>query len=284
VVLLDDDEPIFGQPMDLTVIDWNVNGAVRQDQPDLLAQLQWDVALLQEVTRATWEAFRNLGNEGVVAFDHLPPLADGGPRYACAIVVNERARLVDAGVLESMPSPERALTATAQLDALILDLCSWAAPPGVSWGDAGKGRQVSRFAAWLRDRTRPVVVGIDRNTPKWERSNLAADEWWNKWEPLLYGPERVHDLRDAWRDVLDRDPQRMASVLAERPEGPLAVTHVRRGIECRYDAIYVSPEFEVIEVEHLCDEAREAGSDHAAVRAVLRATANREPPRWVRDR
>jgi hypothetical protein len=61
----------------------------------------------------------------------------------------------------------------------------------------------------------------------------------------------------------------MASVLAERPKGPLAVTHIRRGIECRYDAIYVSPEFEVLEVEHLWDEAREAGSDHAAVRAVL---------------
>ena len=34
--------------------------------------------------------------------------------------------------------------------------------------------------------------------------------------------------------------------LANRTDGPLAVTHVRRGIECRYDAIYISPEFEVL--------------------------------------
>jgi hypothetical protein len=255
--------------MELRVIDWNVNGAVHKGQPDLLARLQWDVALLQEVTTSTWEAFRELGSKGVVAFDHLPPLADGPPRYACAIVVKHGVRLLEAGVLESMPSPERALTARAQMDGLTVSLCSWAAPPGVTWGDAGKGRQVSRFAAWLQSRIGPVVVGIDRNAPKWERRDLVDDEWWNRWEPLLYGPGRVHDLRDAWRDVLDREPERLRTILAERPDGPLAVTHVRRGTECRYDAIYISPEFEVLEVEHLWDEAREAGSDHAVVRAVL---------------
>jgi hypothetical protein len=255
--------------MEFTVVDWNVNGAVHRGQPDFLSQLEWDVALLQEVTVSTWEALRLLGSDGVVAFDHLPPLADGNPRYASAVVVKGRIRFLEAVLLESMPSPERALTARAEIDGLTLDLCSWAAPPGVSWGDAGKGRQVSRFAAWLRDRARPVVVGIDRNAPKWERSDLAEDEWWNKREPLLYGPERTHDLRHAWRDVLQRHPERMEAVLAERPNGPLAVTHIRRGIECRYDAIYVSPEFEVLEVEHLWDQAREAGSDHAAVRAVL---------------
>jgi hypothetical protein len=205
----------------------------------------------------------------VVAFDYLPPLADEGPRYACGIVTKDRVGILEAGLLESMPSPERAIAARAEIDGLTLDLCSWAAPPGVSWGDAGKGRQVSRFAAWLKDRAGPVVVGIDRNAPRWERSNLSDDVWWNKREPLLYGPGRIHDLRDAWRDVLDRDPARMASVLDERPDGPLAVTHIRRGVECRYDAIYVPPEFEVVELEHFWDEAREAGSDHAAVRAVL---------------
>jgi hypothetical protein len=256
--------------MELTVIDWNVNGAVHQGQPAFLYQLEWDVALLQEVTVSTWVAFRVLGSDGVVAFDHLPPLADGGPRYACAIVVKGRVRILEAGLLESMPSPERALTARAEVDGLTMDLCSWAAPPGVSWGDAGKGRQVSRFAAWLKERARPVVVGIDRNAPRWERPNLGDDVWWNKREPLLYGPGRVHDLRDTWRDVLNRDPERLASVLGERPEGPLAVTHIRRGIECRYDAIYVSPEFEVVEVQHLWDQALEAGSDHAAVRAELK--------------
>ena len=255
--------------MELRVVDWNVNGATQKSQPQLLDHLEWDVALLQEITASTWASFRALGNNGVAAFDHLPPLADGGPRYACAIVMRSGIELVDAGVLESMPSPERALTARAQVGGMAMQLCSWAAPPGVTWGDAGKGRQVSRFAAWLRGRAMPVVVGIDRNAPKWERRDLADDVWWNKREPLLYGAGRVHDLRDVWRDLLDHDPEMLSAVLAERPAGPLAVTHLRRGIECRYDAIYVSPEFEVITVDHIWEQALAAGSDHAAVRAVL---------------
>jgi hypothetical protein len=204
--------------MKFRVVDWNVNGATQKSQPQLLADLEWDVALLQEVTMSTWASFRALGSDGVVAFDHLPPLADGGPRYACAIVVRHGIELVDAGVLESMPSPERALTARAQVGGMAMQLCSWAAPPGVTWGDAGKGRQVSRFAAWLRARVSPVVVGIDRNAPKWERRDLADDEWWNNREPLLYGAGRVHDLRDVWRDLLGRYPQLLASVLADRPK------------------------------------------------------------------
>ena len=92
--------------MELKVIDWNVNGAVHKGQPELLGQLHWDIALLQEVTTSTWNEFRALGSDGAVAFDHLPPLADGLPRYACAIVVKNGVHLLDAGVLESMPSPE----------------------------------------------------------------------------------------------------------------------------------------------------------------------------------
>ena len=145
---------------------------------------------------------------------------------------------------------------------------SWAAPPGVTWGKSGKGRQVERFAAWLRDRPGPVVVGIDRNAPKWDRHDLSEDEWWNR-EPLLYGPDRVHDLRDVYHDHLTANPELAARVRREYPEGPTAVTHRRRGIACRYDAVYASPEFTVEDVEHLWEEALEAGSDHALVRATL---------------
>jgi endonuclease/exonuclease/phosphatase family metal-dependent hydrolase len=65
----------------------------------------------------------------------------------------------------------------------------------------------------------------------------------------------------------------MEGLAAERPDGPLAVTHRRRGADCRYHAIYVSPEFDVLDVEHLWEGATEAGSDHAAVLAQLEWTA-----------
>ena len=139
----------------------------------------------------------------------------------------------------------------------------------MTWGKSGKGRQVARFAAWLQQRPGPVIVGIDRNAPKWERHDLADDQWWNDSEPLLYGTQRVHDLHDTYRTVLEESPAHAETVRQERPDGPLAVTYLRAGIPCRYDAIYASPEFHVESVEHLWDEAREAGSDHALVRAHL---------------
>ena len=204
-----------------------------------------------------------------VAFDHLPPLVGAGPRYASAVLVRAPARLHHFGVLHDVPSPERAAVASVEIDGHRLSACSWAAPPGATWGKAGKGRQVLRYAAWLRGRAGPVVVGIDRNAPKWERLELANDEWWNDDETVLYGPDRAHDLRDLFREQVDRDPDLRREIAAARPDGPLAVTHSRRGADCRYDAIYASPELEVISVHHVWDEAREAGSDHAAVVADL---------------
>ena len=255
--------------MAFTVVDWNVNGFALRGQIELLAGLRWDVALLQEVTRESWPRFRELASAGGVAFDHLPALVGAGPRYASAVLVRGQASLHRFGVLRDVPSPERAAVASVELQGRRTSVCSWAAPPGVSWGDAGKGRQVVRFAAWLEERSGPVIVGIDRNAPKWERPDLDDDEWWNPDEPLLYGPDRAHDLRDAFRELMDRDPDRRDALAAERPDGPLAVTHRRRGIDCRYDAIYVSPEFDVISVAHLWEAALDAGSDHAVVAAAL---------------
>lgn len=256
--------------MRLRVLGWNVNGFSRGRQPELLGSLEWDVACLQEVTRNTWKAFQALGDQGDVAFEYLPPLAGPGPRYACAVLVRSPARLDDFTLLRDVPSPERAAVAMVSINGLRVWVGSWAAPPGVSWGKAGKSRQVERFAAWLRDRPGPVVVGIDRNAPKWDRHDLSEDEWWNDKEPLLYGPDRVHDLRDVYRDHLAANPELADRVRQEYPEGPLAVTHLRRGIPCRYDAVYASPEFIVEDVEHRWEEARQAGSDHALVRTTLR--------------
>ncbi len=64
--------------MRLTVVDWNVNGLVRESQPEFLAGVEWDVALLQEMTGKSWRDFRSLGDEGGVSFDYLPALAGDG--------------------------------------------------------------------------------------------------------------------------------------------------------------------------------------------------------------
>jgi len=66
-------------------------------------------------------------------------------------------------------------------------------------------------------------------------------------------------------------PDELASIIAERPDGPLAVTHRRsqKNIPCRYDQIWVSPEWRVESGRHLTEESFKTGSDHVMVVADL---------------
>lgn len=260
--------------VDVRMVDWNINGfSELRGQAELLAELDWNVCTLQEVTEGTWPELRQLGDDSAISRDSMPPLAGKAPRYHAAVLVRD-LRLVDAGILRDLPSPERSLVARLESgDGHPFVAASLASPPGVSWGDAGKGRQVSRIAAWLADRRLPTVVGMDANAPKFERLDPAATEWWNPEEPVLFGEDRPHDLRDVFREYLSTDPARWKAVEARFPEGPLAVSYDRgrgeRSVPCRYDVILASPEFSVGRVEYRYDDAIAAGSDHGLVVAHL---------------
>jgi endonuclease/exonuclease/phosphatase family metal-dependent hydrolase len=257
----------------VTVIDWNLDGSTGLEAKlDLLRGLHWDVLLLQEVTESSWQRLRALGAAGAWSGEHLPALARP-PRYRSAIVVADGWSLIDTGPVPDVPSPERTATAVVARGGFRGEVASFALPPGVSWGDAGKGRQADRLACWLRERDAPTIVGLDANTPRWDLPRLSECEWWNPQEELLLGAERIHDLRDAYRDLLRQDPERREAILRERPDGPLAVSYLRGDgraqVECRYDHVLVSPAFEVHDVRYLFDEAVDAGSDHALVVAEL---------------
>jgi endonuclease/exonuclease/phosphatase family metal-dependent hydrolase len=174
-----------------------------------------------------------------------------------------------------VPSPERTLIGEIEGGVGHFTAASLAAPPGVRWG-VGKLRQKERIAAWLRDRTGPVVFGMDANTPKWDRHDFADTEWWDDREAVLHGVERAHDLRDVYREHLSQNPEERARIGGERPDGPLQVSFERgRGSSktaCRYDFIYASPEFVVRSASYLYDDALTAGSDHALIIAELELT------------
>jgi hypothetical protein len=256
----------------LRVVDWNLDGPSKLDAKlDLLGSLDADVLLLQGATEASWERLRQLGDAAVWAGDHLPGLSQP-PRHRAAIVVRGHD-LEDRGVVPGVPSPERTATGLLRVGDWGYIVASLGLPPLVEWGEAGKARQADRLACWLRDVAEPTIVGLDANAPRWDRPRLADTEWWNEHEALLLGVDRLHDLRDAYRDVLRHDPARREAVLAERPDGPLAVSyrrgHGRDAIDCRYDHVLVSPGFEVQDVRYLLDEALAAGSTHAVVVADL---------------
>jgi hypothetical protein len=65
----------------------------------------------------------------------------------------------------------------------------------------------------------------------------------------------------------------MAKIVKLRPDGPLAVSYRRgqgeRRLDCRYDAIYATPDIAVRRVSYLYREAVSIGCDHALVIADL---------------
>jgi hypothetical protein len=262
--------------MQLTFVSWNVDGIRGQAQPELLAgSIDWHLLALQEVRPAKLEAILAAAGLdascGALSAPRLPPGSrDVDTPFFSALIARPPLRLTDVTELD-VPSPRRTLSATVTGAGQDFAVASLALPPGKVWG-TDKPRQAIAIASWLRERRRamPAIIGIDGNTPLFERLSLADNEWWYPDEAVLLGAQRDHDLRDVYREHAEADPELWARIARERPDGPLAVSHRRgqgdRRVDCRYDAILASPEFRVRGAWY---DLREGVSDHALVVAEL---------------
>ena len=100
------------------------------------------------------------------------------------------------------------------------------------------------LAKWLKAQETPIVLGMDANAPKSDRENIDENEWWWKDEPVFLGANPEHHLKDIFRKYLDKNPQKLQEIKKLRPEGPLAISHIRGNKKippCRYDFIYANP-------------------------------------------
>jgi hypothetical protein len=197
----------------------------------------------------------------------------GNRKLGCVVAGRGEVELVEGSVLWRLPLPERSATARVRSADTELDAISYHSLTGSGF-KAGKGVAYRSLLETLRARERPMLLGLDANTPKVDHPEEARSEfWWPAHEPLVLGPrsDRQHDLEDAYRLWLTRFPGEHASITANRPDGPLAITHLRgkQSIPCRYDQIWVSPDWHVEGVRHLPEESFEAGSDHALVAVDL---------------
>jgi hypothetical protein len=161
----------------------------------------------------------------------------------------------------------------AKLDTAVIKVCSFHTPPGVNVKEL-KPQSLVILAEWLKSRDGPAILGIDANAPDVDHPKLKDTVWYWDDESKLLGEQKIHDLRDAFRDYLENNQDLKATIEQNWPEGPLAVSHLtgkgRGQTERRYDFIFVTPEIKVKCVEYLFEEACAAGSDHALVYAKLK--------------
>jgi endonuclease/exonuclease/phosphatase family metal-dependent hydrolase len=267
--------------MRLRFVTWNVNGFAERGQAEFLAASEWDVCAVQEAT--TPAALERLATQvGATSYVSARPSLVGAddtrPRYVSALLARSPWSLSGARVLD-VPSPERALHAVAAAGTQSIVVASMALPPASSraWGPAAKVAQAEAIATWLAETGVPTIVGIDANTPKVDHPELARSVWWNAGEERLLGVDRIHRLRDVYREVVERDAALSASTVASRPDGPLAVSYRRgrgvRAVDCRYDVILVSSDIAVCSGGYEYEVAVAAGSDHALVWAELEVAA-----------
>jgi exonuclease III len=270
--------------MQLRFLTWNVNGASGDRARRLIDLLAAEIAdgpalaALQEVKPATFVALEASADFKwlVYSLDFRAPgdFDRGNRKLGCVVAGRGDVELQGGDVLWRLPLPERSAIARVRWNGTELDAISYHSLTGSGY-KAGKGVAYRALLETLAARERPMLLGLDANTPRVDHPDEVRSEfWWPTHEPRVLGPwhERRHDLTDAFRLWLSAHPDVMARVTAEHSEGPLAVTHLRgaKEIPCRYDQVWVSPECKVEEVRHLTEESFEAGSDHALVSADLR--------------
>lgn len=175
--------------------------------------------------------------------------------------------------------PEKVMAGWLDLGGHRTSVVTYHAPAGATHG-IDKPKQAVRVAEWLASLDGPVLMGGDFNTPSADPvdDRLVRTHWHTgeanlgglPGDDLLVGPEPVHPLRDALRTHLAADPGQVAAIGRERPDGPLELSYRtgdRDEHRYRFDAIWLSPHFQVRSVEYHYEAAIEAGTDHALVLA-----------------
>jgi len=261
------------------VLSWNINCFTperTEHKAALLAALDWDVALLQEVARAPFERLMRI--EGVDGAEALA--STGGEHHRRphgAAILSRIGPLRDLQTLSSLPITERFLAASIDVDGVPVRFAAWHAPNAAGDGVETKMRGFHDVAAWARGEVAAgghVALGADTNGWEvgWEQKPLDEQDAFAEEHRFVLEPA-PHGLRDAFRAVLAADQERLQALLDRRPGSSLATTYVRgtanRPVAERMDRIFVSSRIVAHDVEHLLSDAIAVGSDHAVVLAHL---------------
>jgi endonuclease/exonuclease/phosphatase family metal-dependent hydrolase len=243
-----------------------------------LKQIDWDVLALQEVSKKAWQVFADSGltKGGLYTLQGFG-LPVAGRAHGVALLVRNGFSLSDPDLLYS--NPQRGRTLAARLHGLPepVNVLSWHAPNAASSGPAFKMRSYKTVIRWLDSVQGPTVIGFDGNhwntTNKldlWILPDYDTDPYFV--ETKFFSGNPPHRLRDALIEFYRSRPELYKQRVSKKPQEPLAVSYVRKPgkTKDRFDYIFISDEFEVIDCRYDYDGATAAGSDHAIVVSKLR--------------
>lgn len=261
---------------------WNIKHG-RADL-SLLREHQPDVAALQEVRREAYEVIRPHFAGGCFSLDlweGLGRTSEHKPnRHGTAILWSDTFTQRRERLLDHLVAPWKLMLVDLAFTRNLgyFTAASYHALNGRCGPDGfDKPRLSLQVADWLEHQPGAVLLGMDANSPELDHPDHERIRWCFEWlgpadfEGRLLGASTRHRLRDVLRTHLSTHPEKLEAIRAQRPEGPLAISHCLPGGEAkRYDHVLAShPDFEVLDVQYLYDRALEHGSDHALVIADL---------------
>lgn len=245
-----------------------------------------DLLLLQEANPSSLQPLvHTAGLDWVIsAYDAGAPQPSSRGRVRVVAIAGRGQAPTKVGYLADVALPERIVFAEIDSPLGPLQVASYHAPPGVTWGRV-KVDHAHALLDWINQATGPVVLGADANTPDIDHPD--RDQVVTHWttglrrlrgqsgDDATFGGHPVHDLDDAFRRWLDDHPDQLAAIVRERPAGPLAISHVtgkhhdRPDTPRRFDTIWISRSLAVRSMTYDYPGAVEAGTDHALVTAEL---------------
>lgn len=262
----------------LRVANWNLRYSAETHswrRSDFLKALDWDIALLQEVSPKAWRVFQEngLAEGGVYTHDGFGFAHEGRRPNGVAILVRNGFVLRDPELLPDLPLPQRALSARVEGFAEPLKVMSWHAPHAAGGDRPGKHRAYRCVMEWLATTDDLIVLGCDANywnhrteldlpvvTPE-----VAAEDPVEAFFSANAGP----NLQDTLLAYFRQDAEAYAEAVAARPNGPLAISYKRGSTYDRFDYVLVSPKFEVLACRYDYEGAKAAGSDHGIILADI---------------
>jgi hypothetical protein len=292
----------------IRVVSWNLTSTTPGDldsKVELLRKVNPDFALLQGISRPVYRSLLpnpvvhqrlyerpRLFSWGTLSTD-LTMTPGSDQQLGCAVLGTQNTMLLTAELLsgsvfdDDHPSRHGMLrrTIAAQValpGAATVTLCSAQARPNP------KDPRVrvppafhAAIAQWLASTAWPIIIGIEAQAPEIDHPNPRRSVFRNSTpegggpgEDQLLGADATHGLVDVLRQHLRHRPDEFAWIIAQRPEGPLAVSHQIAGYPARHDHIWATPDLDVLDVRYLYREAVSTGGDHALVMADLSLSTN----------
>jgi len=267
----------------MKIISWNLRYSSKQSsfsRVDALRKLDWDLIALQEVSRNAWKVFVESGifDEGYFPLESFGLRPPDYRVHGAAIIARNGYKISNPQLIPNIPKVERAIAARVMNDGKEFTLVSWHAPNASSEGVAVKMKGYQGITNYIGGLDGPIILGFDGN--HWNKrieldppDPTSEDDAFFT-ENVFYSNQPPHTLKDTYLTHLRNNKDQYQAIIQQRPDGPLAVSYVRKGIsktpiEDRFDYIFATCDFIVNECKYLYDEGVASGSDHAIVLADL---------------